>query len=146
MGDSISEGTLASIMKKVGDTVAPDDIIAQIETDKVTMDVKYSGSTHATITAISVSEGDTVTVGQAVATVEEGAVAPAAPVAAVAPVAPAAPVEAAAPATPAASAAAPATKLAAPEPAKVAPAPKPAAIALQRERREPMSRLRQRVA
>ena len=34
MGDSISEGTLLEITKKVGDHVAMEEIIAQIETDK----------------------------------------------------------------------------------------------------------------
>ncbi len=40
MGESISEGTIAEILKAEGDTVAEDETIAQIETDKVTIDVK----------------------------------------------------------------------------------------------------------
>ena len=35
MGDSISEGTISSILKQQGESVRVDDIIAQIETDKV---------------------------------------------------------------------------------------------------------------
>jgi 2-oxoglutarate dehydrogenase E2 component (dihydrolipoamide succinyltransferase) len=36
MGDSITEGTLQSWAKKVGETVAVDEVVAVIETDKVT--------------------------------------------------------------------------------------------------------------
>lgn len=36
MGDSITEGTLQSWAKKVGEAVAVDDVVAVIETDKVT--------------------------------------------------------------------------------------------------------------
>lgn len=40
MGESISEGTIASLLKKAGDAVEEDEAIAQIETDKVTIDVR----------------------------------------------------------------------------------------------------------
>ena len=40
MGESISEGTIADILRKEGDAVEEDETIAQIETDKVTVDVK----------------------------------------------------------------------------------------------------------
>ena len=40
MGESITEGQIAEILKKEGDTVKEDETIAQIETDKVTIDVK----------------------------------------------------------------------------------------------------------
>lgn len=40
MGESITEGTMAEILKKEGDAVEEDETIAQIETDKVTVDVK----------------------------------------------------------------------------------------------------------
>lgn len=40
MGESITEGTIAEIMKQVGDSVAEDETIAQIETDKVTIDIR----------------------------------------------------------------------------------------------------------
>jgi len=39
MGDSISEGTVESFVKKPGDAVKTDEIIARIETDKVTVDI-----------------------------------------------------------------------------------------------------------
>jgi 2-oxoglutarate dehydrogenase E2 component (dihydrolipoamide succinyltransferase) len=54
-----------------GDTVKEDDVIAQIETDKVTIDVKFAGKSGK-ISQVLVAEGDTVVVGQAVASVEEG--------------------------------------------------------------------------
>jgi hypothetical protein len=40
MGESISEGTIAEVLKSEGDSVGEDETIAQIETDKVTIDVK----------------------------------------------------------------------------------------------------------
>ena len=56
-----------------GDSVGEDDVVAQIETDKVTIDVKYTSPTPGSITSILVKEGDTVVVGQEVAVVEQGA-------------------------------------------------------------------------
>ncbi len=40
MGESITEGTVADILKQPGEALAADDIILQIETDKVTIDVR----------------------------------------------------------------------------------------------------------
>ena len=40
MGESISEGTVAAVLKQPGDAVEEDEPIMQIETDKVTIDVK----------------------------------------------------------------------------------------------------------
>lgn len=69
--ESISEGTVGALLKQPGDVVVEDDVIAQLETDKVTIDVKYQKSVPATIRAIHFAEGDTVEVGQAFADVEE---------------------------------------------------------------------------
>ena len=44
LGESITEGTIASWAKKVGDKVNADDVIVVIETDKVTVDVKAARS------------------------------------------------------------------------------------------------------
>jgi len=44
LGESITEGSVASWGKKEGDAVAVDDVIVIVETDKVTVDIK---STHA---------------------------------------------------------------------------------------------------
>ncbi|KAJ7553061.1 hypothetical protein O6H91_06G083300 [Diphasiastrum complanatum] len=70
MGDSVPDGTLAAILKQPGDTVDVDEVIAQIETDKVTIDVR---STEAgTIEKLTVKEGDTVTPGTKVAIIAKG--------------------------------------------------------------------------
>ena len=73
MGDSITEGSIAAVLKAPGDAVAADEVIAQIETDKVTIDVRAPSA--GVIGEILVAEGDTVNVGQAVATLTEGAAA-----------------------------------------------------------------------
>ena len=46
LGESITEGSIASWSKNEGDQVAIDDVIVIVETDKVTVDIK---STHAGI-------------------------------------------------------------------------------------------------
>jgi len=40
LGESITDGTIASILKKPGDSVEEDEPLLQIETDKVTIDVR----------------------------------------------------------------------------------------------------------
>eukprot|EP00249_Psilotum_nudum_P013050 c24122_g1_i1 orf=497-1843(-) len=71
MGDSVPDGTVSGLLKKPGDSVAVDDVIAQIETDKVTIDVRTTVS--GVIEKFCVKEGDTVTPGTIVAAVTEGA-------------------------------------------------------------------------
>jgi len=56
-----------------GDTVKEDDILLQIETDKVTIDVRYTESGGGVIKEYLVGEEDTVTVGQHVCVVDKGA-------------------------------------------------------------------------
>jgi pyruvate dehydrogenase E2 component (dihydrolipoamide acetyltransferase) len=95
MGESITEGTLTKWLKKIGDTVARDEPIFEISTDKV--DAEIPSPVAGTLTAIKVEEGQTVTVGTLVAVIGGGAAAPkAAPV-----VAAPAPAAAAPPAAPA---------------------------------------------
>lgn len=72
MGESISEGSIASVLKKAGDKVEENETIAQIETDKVTIDVK--SPTDGTLVGILVQQDDTVRPGQVVATVDDKAV------------------------------------------------------------------------
>ncbi|PRW56169.1 Pyruvate kinase isozyme chloroplastic isoform A [Chlorella sorokiniana] len=152
MGESITEGTVAVILKKPGDVVVEDDVIAQLETDKVTMDIKYQNKTPGIVKAIQAAEGDTVTVGQAFAVVEENADAAASAPAAKAEepaAAPAAPAEA--PKQAAAAAPPPPKPAAAAAPKPAAPAagaapPAPPAPGQRPERRVPMTRLRRRVA
>jgi len=70
MAESISEGTLSSFSKQVGDYVEQDEEIASIETDKI--DVSVNAPEAGTIKEFLVSEGDTVTVGQEIAKLEPG--------------------------------------------------------------------------
>ncbi|KEF53649.1 dihydrolipoyllysine-residue succinyltransferase, E2 component [Exophiala aquamarina CBS 119918] len=70
MAESISEGTLSSFSKQVGDYVEQDEEIASIETDKI--DVSVNAPQAGTIKELLVSEGDTVTVGQDIAKLEPG--------------------------------------------------------------------------
>jgi 2-oxoglutarate dehydrogenase E2 component (dihydrolipoamide succinyltransferase) len=105
MGESITEGTLTKWLKKIGDSVARDEPIFEISTDKV--DAEIPSPVAGTLTEIKVQEGQTVTVNSVVAVIGGGAAAPAAaakPAAAPAapaptPVAPSAPAPAAAAAT-----------------------------------------------
>ncbi|KAN0131945.1 dihydrolipoamide succinyltransferase [Lactarius tabidus] len=62
MAESISEGTLKTWQKKVGDTVEADEEVATIETDKI--DVSVNAPASGKITELLASEEDTVTVGQ----------------------------------------------------------------------------------
>jgi len=71
MGESITEGTLVALLKHVGDAVKEDEVVAQIETDKVTVDVRSPVS--GVIREIMAAEGDNVTVGKDLFRVEVGA-------------------------------------------------------------------------
>lgn len=68
MAESIREGTMATISKKKGDRVENDEEIATIETDKI--DVSVNAPKAGTFIDIFVAEGDTVTVGQAIASIQ----------------------------------------------------------------------------
>jgi len=70
MGESIEDGSLAAILKQPGDAVAVDEIIAQIETDKVTIDVR--SDVAGKIEEILCKEGDTVKAGTQLARVAVG--------------------------------------------------------------------------
>ncbi len=104
LSPTMEEGTLAKWLVKEGDAVKSGDILAEIETDKATME--FEAIDEGTIGQILVAEGtDNVKVGTVIATITgEGE-------------------EAAAPA------AAPAPAVAAPEPKAEAPAPAPAPVA-----------------
>ena len=140
LGESVTEGTITRWLKKVGDTVAIDEPLVEVSTDKV--DTEIPSPVAGVVQQILVQEDETVAVGAVLAVIGDGAaVAPAAvetpaPVA----VAPAPVVEAPAtpePVVPAPVAAAPvvvpvAAPVAAPVPAPTAPstqAPVPAASA-----------------
>ena len=55
-----------------GDVVNEDDILLQIETDKVTIDVRYTEAKPGKIKEFLVSEDDTVSVGQQVCIIDKG--------------------------------------------------------------------------
>jgi len=81
MGESITEGTLTKWLKKPGDTVARDEPLFEISTDKV--DAEIPSPAAGTLGDLKVQEGATVTVGTVVCAIEEGgaAVKPAAAIA-----------------------------------------------------------------
>ncbi|GJQ11199.1 hypothetical protein GpartN1_g2990.t1 [Galdieria partita] len=70
MGESIKEGTLISWQKSVGDNVEMDEVIAQIETDKVTVEVRAPES--GTILEELVKSGENVAVGAEIARLKPG--------------------------------------------------------------------------
>src|SRR5688500_11579728 len=65
MGDAIKEGTLLKWLKAVGDPVAEGDALAEIETDKVTLEIE--AQEDGFLTNIIVEEGAVVPIGEAVA-------------------------------------------------------------------------------
>ncbi|URD92761.1 hypothetical protein MUK42_33563 [Musa troglodytarum] len=69
MGESITDGTLATFLKKPGDRVNVDEPIAQVETDKVTIDVNSPEA--GIIQEFIAKEGDTVTPGTKVAVISK---------------------------------------------------------------------------
>jgi pyruvate dehydrogenase E2 component (dihydrolipoamide acetyltransferase) len=90
LGETVTEGTVANWHKKVGDTVAADEIILDIETDKVSMEVPAPQA--GVITQILVEAGKTVDVGTVLAVIEaSGSAAAVAPAASGAPAAQPAP-------------------------------------------------------
>lgn len=63
LGDSITEGTIIEFHKAVGDSVAVDDVVLTIETDKVTMEVRSADS--GTLAEFFAAVNDDVQVGAA---------------------------------------------------------------------------------
>lgn len=90
LGESVTEGTVTRWLKKVGDTVAVDEPLVEVSTDKV--DTEIPSPFAGVVEQILVQEDDTIEVGGILAVIGTGASAAAAPEAAPAPVA--APVEA----------------------------------------------------
>jgi pyruvate dehydrogenase E2 component (dihydrolipoamide acetyltransferase) len=71
LSDTMSEGSVGRWLKKPGDAVADGEIIAEIETDKATMELQAFES--GTLQKILVPEGQTVPIGQAIAIIGDGA-------------------------------------------------------------------------
>jgi pyruvate dehydrogenase E2 component (dihydrolipoamide acetyltransferase) len=115
LSDTMTEGTLIKWHKKVGDSVEIGDILAEVETDKATMEMEAFD--EGTITEILIQEGEKAAIGSILAVLDGddagSAPAPAASSApaAEAPKAESAPAAAAAPATPASAATADGSRL-----------------------------------
>lgn len=75
MGESVAEGTIASFSKKAGDAVKKDETIAEIETDKVALEVPAPAD--GVIVEWLVKEGDSVTPGSVIARIGGAGAAPA---------------------------------------------------------------------
>ncbi|APB98721.1 dihydrolipoamide succinyltransferase [Polynucleobacter asymbioticus] len=106
LSESVAEATLLQWKKKVGDAVGQDEILIEIETDKVVLEVPAPSA--GVLTEILVGDGGTVVAEQLIGKIDSTAVVAAAPAAAAPAAAPAAtPAKAAAPAAKAGAAAAP---------------------------------------
>ncbi|MDH2355878.1 2-oxoglutarate dehydrogenase complex dihydrolipoyllysine-residue succinyltransferase [Bradyrhizobium sp. SSUT112] len=112
LGESVTEATIGRWFKKAGDSVAVDEPLVELETDKVTIEVPAPSA--GTLSEIIAADGATVAVGALLGQITEGAAGAAKP--------------AAAPAKPAAAAAA----AAAPAAAKAPPADAPLAPSVRK--------------
>jgi 2-oxoglutarate dehydrogenase E2 component (dihydrolipoamide succinyltransferase) len=115
LGESVAEATVARWTKKPGEAVKKDEVLVELETDKVSLEV--SAPSDGVLQDIAAAEGATVTPGQVLGVVAAGGAAPA-------------PRPVAAP-SPAAAAPAPAAKVEPPKPAP-ALAAQPLAPSVQR--------------
>ncbi|SEK48889.1 2-oxoglutarate dehydrogenase complex dihydrolipoyllysine-residue succinyltransferase [Pacificibacter marinus] len=88
LGESVTEATVATWFKAVGDTVAQDEMLCELETDKVSVEVPSPAA--GTLTAIVAAEGATVDASAKLAVISSGSGASAAAPAAAATAAPAA--------------------------------------------------------
>jgi 2-oxoglutarate dehydrogenase E2 component (dihydrolipoamide succinyltransferase) len=79
LGESVTEATVATWFKKPGDTVAADEMLCELETDKVTVEVPSPAA--GTLGEIIAGEGETVGVDALLATLTEGVGAAPAPAA-----------------------------------------------------------------
>ena len=120
LSDTMTEGTLIKWHKKVGDSVEIGDILAEVETDKATMEMEAFD--EGTITSILIQEGEKATIGGILAVLDGDSSG------------------AAAPAPAAASAAPAAAPAAASAPAGAAPAPAAAASSGERAKASPLAR------
>ncbi|MCP5072501.1 MAG: 2-oxoglutarate dehydrogenase complex dihydrolipoyllysine-residue succinyltransferase [Rhodobacteraceae bacterium] len=83
LGESVTEATIATWFKKPGEAVAVDEMLCELETDKVTVEVPSPAA--GVLGEIIAAEGTTVGVDALLATIAEGAAAAAKPAAAPAP-------------------------------------------------------------
>ena len=69
LSDTMTEGVVASWLKKIGDTIVEGDILAEIETDKATME--FESFHEGTLLYIGVKEGETAKVDTLLAIIGE---------------------------------------------------------------------------
>jgi 2-oxoglutarate dehydrogenase E2 component (dihydrolipoamide succinyltransferase) len=77
LGESVTEATIGQWFKKVGDAVAADEPVVELETDKVTIEVPAPSA--GVLEAISANPGDTVNVGALIGAIGDGGADKAAP-------------------------------------------------------------------
>ncbi|MEY4025527.1 MAG: hypothetical protein RL438_1040 [Actinomycetota bacterium] len=75
LGETVTEGTITRWFKKVGDTIAADEPLFEVSTDKV--DTEVPSPIAGVLTEIRVAEGETVAVGTVIAVVGGAGAAPA---------------------------------------------------------------------
>ena len=75
LGETVTEGTILRWAKQVGDTIAEDEVLVEISTDKV--DTEVPSPVSGTILEILVQEGDTVEVGAELVVIGDADEAPA---------------------------------------------------------------------
>jgi 2-oxoglutarate dehydrogenase E2 component (dihydrolipoamide succinyltransferase) len=73
LGESVTEATVARWTKKAGDAVRKDEILVELETDKVSLEV--AAPSDGTLSEISAEEGATVEPGAVLGKITEGAAA-----------------------------------------------------------------------
>ncbi len=71
LGESVTEATVGKWLKNAGDTVAQDEPLVELETDKVAVEVPAASA--GTLSEILVKEGETVEVGALLGSIEAGA-------------------------------------------------------------------------
>ncbi|MGC0371509.1 MAG: hypothetical protein DGJ47_000198 [Rickettsiaceae bacterium] len=74
LGESVSEATIAKWYKKPGDSVAIDELLLELETEKVTLEVNATSA--GALESIDFSEDSVVAVGQVIGKIKEGGAAP----------------------------------------------------------------------
>ena len=119
LGESVSEATIGKWFKKAGDAVKADEVLVELETDKVTLEVNAPAA--GILSEVVVKDGETVAPGALLGQIEAGGVAAIAASAAASPKSEAQPISAPAKAAPTKPAAAPkSVMLPAPSAAKIA--------------------------
>lgn len=68
LGESVSEATIAKLYKKVGDFIKTDELLVELETDKVTLEV--NAPSDGIVSELKVKEGDNVEVGNLIALIQ----------------------------------------------------------------------------